>query len=419
MHRRLTRWALVVATAWSLPACLVGANPNYPLTGGLDGGGSSGAPAPVSTSTAAPASTSAGTSSSTTDTTDTTGTTGTTGTTDPLGTTSSTTAPPLGCDESQLEQLDDDRPALVFVVERSATMALPWDHDGDANTPDIPRWASVRAAVEKVAARFDLTTRAGLSLLPATAATDDYGPAACTVQAPLELAPATMNAAAIAAALPPADAPAAGARPASAAITAAITALDDLADPEPIWKLILYVTGGAGNCHPDAGNNLPWLLEGYDETIHGTTFLALEQSSIFTHVIGVAVPDAVSPAVVDSQPDDVNPLAMLTLLADQGGDYELLNAAGEAALVDALDAAVRTAISCRITLDVLPEVPDSAQIVVDGVQYKKQGACGGGDGFAFPFENQDIYDTIDLCGQACRRFQEIGVATLKQFCEPG
>lgn len=417
--RRSPGLALVAGAAFTLAlaACLIGPNPNYPLTGGADGGGGTSSTSTGDASTSLDASTGASTSTGPlVD--ESTGTTGGAAATTAVGTTS--TSGDVPCEETAYDEYaDDGRLGLVFVVDRSASMAKLWDHDADPNTAPIPRWVSVRHAVEQIAARFDLTTRAGLSLVPATAATNEYGPPACLVESPADVEPAPMNAAAVAAALPPADATPAGARPASTAIASAIAALDGLVDPPALRKQILLVTSGGGNCHPAAKDNPTWLLEGYDDTIHGMVGVALEQDKIFTHVIGVALADAVSPALVDSEPDGINPLTKLALLAEQGGTNKLWNVDGEAGLVAALDASVRSALRCEVTLDAPPSFPDLVQIDVAGKSYLKQGSCGGANGFAYPGEYKNDYGTLELCGEACARFQEVGVVKVQQFCQAG
>lgn len=422
-HHHAASWALVPGGLLALlTAACIGPNPDFMerLPESMGATSSSGA-----VLTGAPA-------TSTGSATDTTGSPSSTGSasgasTDMLGTTSASTTDNSGtgdtssgdppCELYQL-QLDAGPLDLMFVVDKSAAMMSLWDHDSDDATPPVSRWTSVNHAVAQTAGRFDASIRAGLALYPSKAATDVYGAAQCPVADPLDVGLALTPAAAIADALPPAAATVKGARPAATAAIAAIAALS--ADHPEARKQVLFLTGGAGNCSAGAPSDQA-LLEAYDESLHPAINQAFF-AGILTHVIGVGITSVVSPNIVDSEPDGVDTYDKLNNLAQLGGTAKagpekFWAVDDEAELLAALDASVRHGLSCVLTLKEPAPYPFAVELVLAGQMLPFITDCAGENGWHY--EVAGVYDRIELCGQACGQFQEVGAVTFKSSCQAG
>lgn len=347
--------------------------------------------------------------------------------------TSSTTDRGPPCEEYSEDALGGPLD-LIFVVDRSASMMSPWDHDGDdlnndgfkdsdppmSATPPIARWVSVRQAIEQISQRFDASVHMGLAFYPSKDATMAYGPPACSVADPIELGLAPQNSVKLVAALPKADAALAGARPAAAAALAAVMTLS-AGDPDA-RKKILYLSGGAANCTANAADNQT-LLETLDEELDTVVFEATFGAKILTHVIGVGVSNAVSPVLVDSQPDGVNPHALLNTLAVSGGTakagpekFWATNDDNE--LLTALDTSIRHGLSCTVQLQKETGFPEATEVLLAGKKIPHVLDCAGEDGWYYNIEGP-YYDKIELCGKACAEFQEHGVVTVNYFCMAG
>lgn len=336
---------------------------------------------------------------------------------------------PNGCGEAILRV--DISPALfVFVLEKSASMVSNlWDHDADdldddgqsdldpqqPATPKTTRWASLHHAIDATLTSFDTSLITGLSLFPSNAATLDYTPAACPVDDPLIVPLAATNAISILAALPPADATdLKGASPGAAAIAVATA---ELAAADPAFtRHIVYVSDGAANCR--AGSDPPDLFETFDDSLLDQVAAATAQK-ITTHVVGIAIPDLVTPAVQDGEPDNVNNHDLLNQLASLGGaplpgPDQFHAATRESDLLTALDAIARASRSCVVTLDPPPQFPDTTEINVNDIHYgrAKVTDCAHEDGWHF----LDDGVTAELCGLACRDFQQVGTLDALYRC---
>ena len=426
-HRNTTSWALVPGGLLALlAAACIGPNPDF-MERPAESMGATGSSGAVITgvpgsSTSSAADMMTGSPSST-------GSPGSTGSpsgasTDMLGTgttdnpsTGSTSSGEPACEEYQL-QFDAGPLDLIFVVDKSAAMMSPWDHDSDDATPPVARWTSINHAVAQTAERFDASIRAGLALYPAKAATNVYGAAQCPVADPLDAGLALTNAAAIVDALPPAAATVKGARPAATAAIAASAAVS--ADHPEARKQVLFLTGGAGNCSAGAPSDQA-LLEAYDESLHPAINQAFF-SGILTHVIGIGITSVVSPNIVDSEPDGVDTYDKLNNLAQLGGTAKagpekFWAVDDEAELLAALDATVRHGLSCVLTLPDPAPQPFAVDIVLAGVELPFITDCAGQHGWHY--EVAGVYDRIELCGQACGQFQEVGAVTFKSYCQAG
>jgi len=422
-HRNTTSWALVPGGLLALlAAACIGPNPDFMERPAESMGATSSSGAVLTgtpeTSTGSatdtigsPSSTGSASGAST----DMLGTTST-GTTDNASTGDTSSGEPA-CEKYQL-QFDAGPLDLIFVIDKSAAMMSPWDHDSDDATPMVARWTSINHAVAQTAERFDASIRAGLALYPSKAATNVYGAAQCPVADPLDAGLALTNAAAIVDALPPAAATVKGARPAATAAIAAIAALS--ADRPEARKQVLFLTGGAGNCSAGAPSDQA-LLEAYDESLHPAINQAFF-SGILTHVIGIGITSVVSPKIVDSEPDGVDTYDKLNNLAQLGGTAKagpekFWAVDDEEELLAALDASVRHGLSCVLTLPDPAPQPFAVDIVLAGVELPFITDCAGQHGWHY--EVAGVYDRIELCGQACGQFQEVGAVTFKSYCQAG
>lgn len=323
---------------------------------------------------------------------------------------------------------------VMFVLDESALLTLPpsglWDHDGDdldddglqddnpglPATPRITRWESLHRVTAEIVARYDASLHAGLSLFPAKTATSTYDITACPVATPAEVDVAPNHAAAVVAAMPPAaTTDLKGALPASNAIAEAVAALQAHGDEHR--RQIVFVTSGPANCRTGAVGEA--LFESYDETLHERVSEAFALDAITTHVVGLQTQNSVSPNIKDGHPDGVNPFAELNELAVQGGapapgDPKFLAADDEAALLAALDTAVRRGLSCLVPLTEEPFFPDFVRVIIDDKLRKPVNDCVGTDGWRYA--NAPPFTAIELCGQTCADFQAAGVLEFKTLC---
>ena len=316
-------------------------------------------------------------------------------------------------------------PNVMLVLDASGSMvASSWDHDLDAQTPDVTRWRSLHDVVTSVLAPFGPTTLAGVQRFPSADACPDAtlqspncdSADACIVGAAPEVGAALDNGAAILAALPGPDADSVeivGATPASAAIRSTVEHLTSLGGDNPSY--ILLITDGAANCTP--GLQVPALLEDYDETLPTTVEAAYQDDGITTYVVGVDIVDALVGVGVDGLPE-ANPFARLNDVAVAGGapknggvDAEkFFNATNQGELLTAVSTILDAITECTIDLE-LAEFgpPDRPQ--VDYVEFTVDGQvipgplsaeeCATMDGWAWSVEHTEVI----LCGVYCGQFE--------------
>lgn len=332
----------------------------------------------------------------------------------------------LGCGEA-LVAIPVTAPAPMLVLDQSRRTGdapeLVWDHDADdldadgqhdadpmqPATPRTRKWASLHAAVDELVHRFDLTLWPGLALFPAPGTLDSDSAATCAVAGQAELAPGPEQAAALVAALPPADAPVAGAQPIAAAYQQAVLALT--AVPERPRHIVL-VTSSAANCHAGAADAQA-RLETLDPDLLPAVSAAAA-SGIVTHVVGLDLAAGTTPALPDGQPDTTDLLAELTALADAGGTPPH-NVHSEPELRATLDAIARSTLACSFVLAPPPTYPDFVELLVGDTNYghPKVSDCASEDGWHFLDE---ATLSFELCGSACAEFQTSGDLTAQYRC---
>lgn len=304
-------------------------------------------------------------------------------------------------------------PHVMLVIDRSPAMLDGWDHDADPQTPDAPRWASVRRALEEVlplsaAGHVHL----GLAMYPGGAATDDYDGLACAVEPGEFVAPAADNAEAILAALPGADASLVGAAPLGSALAGALALLVDVPPESP--RGVVVITHSAPNCSEDAPD-LASLLEGLDPAVQAT-LEDLEQIGLYVGVIAVGAEPGESPVVMDKRPDGVDLAAYLAELHPGASS----NPGDEAELVDELmwELVPMPDYSCELMLEPAPGPGQFvAAVRVGGMPVAGPiRDCGSEDGWQWV---GDMSDHINLCGAACNLFIETGEIEVDVACEGG
>ncbi|WAS89566.1 vWA domain-containing protein [Nannocystis punicea] len=353
-----------------------------------------------------------------------TGEPGTTVEPDPTGTGSSTTTDdgPISCDDFTPAKLEPVVPRIVLVLDKSGSMLLEWDHDGDPATEAVSRWSSLRAVVESMVGGLDSVVQFGAVLFPSLEATSKPTIAACVVDAGPLVPVGPQSGAAILAAIPPGDTTTiAGGTPSTQGILAAVSELDGLeGDDEP--KFIIFITDGAANCDPDNEE----LFDDYDDRLAQTVADA-RTAGYQTHVVGIDISNALTPVLQDGNPDGINPWEKLNELAEiagtaRDGDEKFYNATNEQELQAALMAITGDVVSCEINLG--KPVPDSfyIQLVEIGEESDEQeypgmdtqvGDCDSESGWQY---TSPARDAIRLCGAACEHYKATGLIEIEYGC---
>jgi len=319
----------------------------------------------------------------------------------------------------QMATLKPVVPNMMLVLDKSGSMLTTWDHDANANTPNITRWNSLYQVVDTVTGKFNDKVNFGANLFPNKSAQQVYNANACLVNANVEIKVKAKNQAAILAGIPPANTMTIyGGTPAAAGMTAALNHLKTL-DPA-VPRAILLVTDGAANC--GMGLAPPPLFEQYDQNVHTIVGDAFTVDKIPTYVIGINTINMQSNAAQDGSPDNINAFTKLNELAVLGGNpkndpqEKFYNADNQIELGAALDAVIADALSCIIPLDVEPAKPEFTQVKINGVKVPKVNSCAE-NGWVYTNPNGP-YDAIELCGTACSDLKMSGKADVNFFCVP-
>lgn len=335
--------------------------------------------------------------------------------------TDSTTGDVVPCDiaDATLEPLP---PNIMLVLDKSGSMVVnTWDHDANGNTPPVTRWNSLHQVVDFVVTTFDSQINFGAKLFPAETATNDYSSQACVVANVPEIPVASMNANAILAGIPGAtDVDLAGGTPATAGILVAKQHLLTLDPTHP--RAIVFVTDGAANCRIGARTSVE-RFEEYDSQLPVEVGNAWTNAGIPTYVVGIDIENAVSPVVVDGNPDSTNPYEKLNEVATAGGKpkagaekfYQTTN---QIELQDALQQIIDDALSCSVPLNPVPAFPDLLEIYIDGMMVPRVTDCNTEDGWVYTNPNGP-YDSIELCGSWCAELKVTGALKAEYYCDPG
>lgn len=322
--------------------------------------------------------------------------------------------------EPQCEQSDYDfelvptPPNVMLVLDKSRSMSNVWDHDIDADTPDISRWHSLHNVVDSLTTEFAGRIHFGAQLFPSAAAyldepTNDFS---CMVEGEPEVGVGPDTAADIVAALPAAeDFSISGGTPTVAGVSSALEHLLTLGDEAP--RAILLLTDGAANCSTDEAPEDTLFV--YDSETPHVVASAFADHGIPTYVVGINILDEMGtkPAV--------NPFEALTEVADAGGvaaqaGDHFYNSFNEIELVAALEV-VADRIECTISLPDMPQHPEEVAVSVDGLAQGSVADCTAEDGWVYTAP-AGPYNAIQLCGTACEALQGGGVVGVDFGC-PG
>ncbi len=341
-----------------------------------------------------------------------TGTTDT-GTADTTDTTDDATTGDLPCDEFQVT-IDPLPPNVMLVLDKSGGMfTKSWDHDNNANTPQITRWNSLHQVTDNIVTNFEDQINFGMTLFPSTAAINMYSAAACVTSFGPEVDVGPLNAAPILAAIPGAGVTMSyGGTPATAGIQNAYDHLLTL-DPE-VPRAMILVTDGAANCRADA-INANQLFETYDTALPVLVGDAFTIDAIKTYVVGIDISNAQTPNVSDGEPNGIVPSQKINEVAVAGGTGAFFNSQDQIELEAALNDVIDSVQTCLIPLAEAPIFPEFTKVLVDGVEWPLVMDCATEDGWLY----SNPFDTILLCGAACDALKLAGDADIEYYCNPG
>ena len=311
-------------------------------------------------------------------------------------------------------------PNIVMVLDKSGSMIVnSWDHDEDANTPEITRWASLYGVVDEILSNFQDKLNFGVSLFPSKNATQTYNSMACVVEAAPEVAVAESNKNAILAAIPAAMSQSIfGGTPASSGMATAVTHLKTLDAKFP--RAVLLVTDGAANCDPGANNNSE-RFEIYDQGLHTVVQSAWNDDQIPTYVVGIDISKQNTGNKTDGNPNNIVPYDKLNELAVDGGKPQagvdkFYATKNQNDLQAALDQIAEDALSCIVVLDDPPVFPQNTKVKIEGQLVPPVMDCSMEDGWVY---TDEMYSGIELCGTWCDTLKIKGEIDVEYFCKPG
>lgn len=332
-----------------------------------------------------------------------------------------TTDPPMTTGEPgncKNLQLDAPTTHVIFVLDRSGSFSVgTWDHDGNPGTPAVSKWSSLHKTLTAVIGKYQGQHKLGLMMFPSSAATSEYSEGACVTNAKPEVAPALNNAAALGAALPPANATLKGATPMASGLDGALSSLDSA--PANEARAMVLIGDGSPNCS-DSAPNVDGLFEVLDTSVHAIVGAAWSNDQIPTSVVGVDLPDSYSQALKDGNPDNTNPVVEFNKLAEAGGRpragaAKFYDASDESELGAYLDEAVRVTLGCELILDDTPADPTATRVTVAGMNYAYSPDlnCSSGDGWVYTDGGNS---RVRLCGAACEGLLASGSAQVDLDC---
>jgi cysteine-rich repeat protein len=312
-------------------------------------------------------------------------------------------------------------PKVAMVLDKSGSMVSnKWDHDADANTLPITRWASLHGVVTFILNNFQAKLDLGLVLYPSKAATQTYNAMACIVSQNPEVGCAPNNKNPILAAMPGANATNIyGGTPASSGM---ITALNHLKTfDQQFTRSVILVTDGAANCKLDAQTEQQ-RFEVYDQALHDVVGNAFNNDNIATYIIGIDISKVNTGGTQDGNPDNIVPFNKLNELAVAGGKpkndpaEKFYAASNQIELQEALELVANDALSCIVALEEPPIFPQNTKVKIGPDLVPKLDTCDGQDGWVYV---GDPPTAIELCGSWCEQLKITQQIDVEYYCKPG
>ncbi len=321
--------------------------------------------------------------------------------------------------------IENIRPNLVFILDRSGSMSEPSEADEEQS-----RWQVLRAIVTAIVVRFDGSMNFGLVQFPAADASPNQVDRACNSNLSPSVPVSPDNGGAVLAAIPvegqlEGEDPfvPAGAAPMAAAVKIAREHLVEDLDRQ-LTKAIIVISDSTANCS-DSAVTISEKLETLDTDLQAQ-ILEAAAAGIPTFVVGIDIADELTPndaldpdAPGDGQPDAINPFEIFAELATLGGSarpgqVRFYRAADLDELLDRLAELPDAILACSLPLDPAPDYPGLIEVEVDSspVLHHQAPTCEG-DGYHF---SEDSLGEIILCGAACDRFQASGEFSVRYRC---
>lgn len=315
---------------------------------------------------------------------------------------------PVG-DDGSCEQTFDIEPlpsAIEVVVDASQGMANQLvDHDGDASTPEITRWAMLAPALAEFLPALADGADIDVHVFPHPDAPNPPDPDACTVGAAPGLGTPVED---LLLELPAPDSTSMlGANPGAFAYQSALDHLQwfDLQRK----RAIVLVADSAPNCTEGAfGVDL---FDQVDDRVRALAEYA-QTLDVRTYVVLLAVAEG------EWGGAGGDPLAyhyeVLQGIANAGGTAPMIADRSDQ-LATVLAELVGKTRSCRARLPAGVQV-GTFGLQAGGVDFYEIGGfeCTGSDGFVYV--DNGLYDTIELCASACTNFLADEIATIVVFC---
>ena len=270
-------------------------------------------------------------------------------------------------------RLEQSRVEVVFVIDRSGSMAF--NFDGDAPRPGEARWEILEVSLTDSLERFDENVGVGAKFFPTQTMRATEGP--CDVFGGLEVAIGPGRAPGIATQFRRYDPN--GGTPVGPATREALDAL--LArDDGTSAQFIVVATDGAPTCGPDAVGEVLTVIDEAHQ-VHG----------VDVYVLGIA--------------STVPETTLLDMMAVAGGrprpsteDARFYDARDPALLDSLLDTIARDLAQCVFSVPVPPDEDDVVEVIVDGDTIARDDDRT--DGWDW---TSDRRGQLSLFGAACER----------------
>lgn len=287
-------------------------------------------------------------------------------------------------------------PNVVLMLDNSASMIATYDHDGDASTPTVSRWAALHAAVSNILAAYDERIDFGAKVFPIGIG--------CSLNEQVDVPCEPLNAAPILNQIPEAMATnSSGLTPSGTAFVQTLSYLETL--PAELPRAIIFMADGStsvGCEEPNTGEEIVPILE--------AAFNQGNAPSIRTFVVGINADTELTVEQLESfgRAGGAPP-----------GEPAFFDAQDQAGLEAAMDEILSEVVSCKVPLESEPPIPELVRVRIEDQDFAWLDPTSTGfdcmtqAGFRYtgPLE-------LELCGQACERFQamQVPAAQIEYFC---